>query len=754
MCASLQDQPVSPYAEPSAAFGGLRFQRQDKDAAVFRGEEGVDIEVSHLEGIGWCLEARYDLADGVTRQPETGVQGSLRRSPLERDGLLVRAASGETCELTTDARLTLAASGHDYLVCKTPAFSTHRAPISLYESMMSLKVTSFKDRAPFVAHGTLYETRMTRFQYARPEGVVLGLPGQSGEMNRNGYRFELYNTDEYLHLPSRRPLYQAWPILFHRSGDGWVCVFHDNPSRSYVDVGDFYPEHVTFESVTGNTRVYVLHGASLEEVSRKLSQLLGEPLFPPAWAFGYQQCRWSYMDSREVRQVAGQLRKRGIPCDALYLDIDYMDGFRVFTKDETRFGDLRACVDDLKTEGMRTVCIIDPGVKLDPGYEIYKQLIASGGFLKAPDGQPLVIVCWPGKTVLPDFGDPAVRAWWAALQAAFQQEYGIDGVWNDMNEPSNFDGGNGKVATASTARGSIKDEYNMYGYWMTMASAAGCEAAAPGKRSLAITRSGYPGVQRYAVGWHGDNQAWWEHLSWALEAAIGYALAGSPYSGADVPGFTGNPPDDLAVRFFQLGTLLPLYRGHSIYFSKDKEPYAFGRRANTLIKRAILLRYSLLREWYSGFERCRRERVPLMEPVFTQDGNLARDQVLLFGKFLAAPIVERDQERRSIYLPAGDWYALGKKRRIKGDRWITVRVTDASMPLYVRAGSVVVRNEPGRNAEETLAAPETYEAYPAADGSASGYWYGDDGETKDDPRATRRTLILKANGEVESASLR
>lgn len=735
------------YQEPSASIHGLRLQKAEKKIVTFHDHAGVPVEVSRV-GPAWCIEVRYDALSGdVIRQMLTGAQSELAHAALkteEFEGGLTVSAGKDELALSQDGSFSLREKGREYFRSQPAPFSRHAEKVEIYDSVMALKVTDFENRAPFVAKGTTFKTHMTRFRYPRPEGLVLGIPGQSGEANRNGYRFELYNTDEFLHLPWRRPLYQSWPILFHKdvANDGWVAIFHDNPTRSFIDLGDFYPESVTFESVAGNTRLYVMHGKDLADVSRKMTTLLGSSLFPPAWAFGYQQCRWSYMSSEEVRSVASRMRREHIPCDAMYFDIDYMDGFRVFTKNPETFGDLDACVSDLHDMGMKAVCIVDPGVKVDPGYRVHDELVASGGYVSNAKGDaPFVIKCWPGSSLLPDFADEAVRLWWAKIQKEWMEETGFDGVWNDMNEPSNFDGMNLSTSQALTKRGPILNEYNLYGYHMSKASKEGCELARPGERHIVITRSGYPGVQRHSVIWHGDNQAWWEHLRWALDTAMQYSIAGAYYTGPDVPGFTGNPSDDLAVRFYQLGAFLPLYRGHSIYFAKDKEPYAYGARANELIKQAIELRYSLLREWYSGFEQAIRESQAPILPVLDAQGTLARDHVLLFGKFLVAPVMERDQTRKLVYLPKGDWYAFGDtQNRLRGGKWIMVDVTDESIPFYVKAGSVVVRNTVKHNASETLAAPESFDVYPDHKGRAEGYWYGDDGLSAHDPKAERFTL--------------
>jgi alpha-glucosidase len=592
---------------------------------------------------------------------------------------------------------------------------------------------------------------MRRFSYQRPSSFVLGLAGQSGELNRNGYRFELYNTDEFVHTPARRPLYQSWPLLFHRALDGehWIAVLVDNPSRTFVDVGDFDPERVTFESVTGSQRVVLCVGETLQEVSHRMSLLFGGHPMPPAWALGYQQSRWSYMSSAEVRAVAARFREENLPCDALYFDIDYMNGARVFTHDQEHFPDLAECIAELKKDGFRSVCIVDPGVKKEEGNPLYDSLLKSAAVLKKSSGEPFIAKVWPGEVVLPDFGDAATREIWAQAQAEWLLKFQFDGIWNDMNEPSNFDGQNRTTSTTHISRGEFREESNLYGLWMAAASRVGWEKARPGERPLIISRSGYPGVQRYAVNWQGDNQAWWEHLRLAIDMSIAFSLSGAFYTGADVPGFTGNPPDDLAARFFQLGSWLPLFRGHSIFFAKDKEPFQYQGLPGEVIRSAIMLRYSLAREWYSGFERACRESRSLLFPVWTAEGSLVRDQFLCMDKFLVAPVVERDAEVRTVYLPEGNWFRLGypHEEPVHGPRWQILPVSLKDCPVFVRAGSIVVRNRPGVNFENTLGGEEQFEVYRDATGAARGYWYRDD-LVGTAPSQVRRELLIAEPGSL------
>jgi alpha-glucosidase len=750
------------YQEPLPSLTPLRDAHNADDGSVrITDENGLPVEICMFDGIGWSIEVRYDEKEQVVqRQIFTGDQEILPKAEISQKdtGEQIVLEAGKQTLLISKAtgKITVNAGDRTVFESTTHPFSQHETPVLIEEGIMSLKVTELSERTPFFPPSPTIATRMVRFQYVMPEGPVLGLPGQAGEMNRAGYRFELFNTDNPVHIPSRAPLYQSWPILFHkdRANDGWLCIFHDNPTRTFVDIGDFYND-VTFESQAGNSRVYIIHGKTLEEVSSKLTRLLGGTQFPPQWAFGYQQCRWSYMSVADLRKVVHSFRDHDIPLDCVYYDIDYMDGFRVFTNNALSFGEMADFLQETKTSGIHSVCIIDPGVKIDEEYPIYRKLYESKCYLTQEDGEPFRARVWAGLSLFPDFGDEAMQSLWSDWQKEWLDRFPFDGVWNDMNEPANFDGQNRLTVNARTKRGPITNEYNLYGYHMAKASRKGMDKWKPGKRTLVITRSGYAGVQKHSIIWHGDNQAWWEHLRLALDTSITYSLAGAYYTGADVPGFNGNPPDDLAVRFYQLGAFMPLFRGHSIYFSKDKEPYSFGTRANAAIKEAIRLRYELLREWYGGFERCVRESIPPLTPVFDDTNTLIHDQFLLFDTFLVAPVIQRDQNKRLIYLPEGSWYKYGNTAdMLQGNSWIVMDTELEDIPLFVRAGRVITKNTVGRNAASTLSAPETFEAYLDENGNATGYWFGDDGESMVDLDAQRFRLSWSKNMKaVERKSL-
>lgn len=741
------------YKEPLSSVSSFhQFITSDSSPQIHTNTPQV--EIKKYTNIAWEIEVRYDKINSTfIRQPITGLQYSLPTSIITTSSTnknTLFSSENEHIEIDDTGNITIASNETILIQTNTSPFYYHPQPVQLYENLMSLKVTDFSERAPFAPKGELFDSHMVRFQYPLPEGEILGIPGQTGEFNRKGYRFELYNNDNYLHIPNRSSLYQSWPIIFHKGKEGkWLAIFHDNPSRTFIDLGEFYDDKVTFESLIGNTRVYIIIGKTLEETSQKLTQLLGSNTLPPLWSFGYQQSRFSYLSTTEMKKVVSNMSDHSIPLDSIYCDIDSMDNYRVFTTNPASYSDLSKTIEEFKENHIQTISIVDPGVKIDKNFSTYNELKESNGYLKNQDGSDFIGIVWPGKSLFPDFTNEKTRLWWAQQQKKWLKSYKFAGVWNDMNEPSNFDGMMKTNSKAITSIGPIKNIYNLYGFYMSQASSEGWHLYNSQDRSFIITRSGYPGVQRYAIIWHGDNYAWWEHLKLAMHTAITYSLCGSFFTGADVPGFSGNAPDDLAIRFFQLGAWLPFFRGHSIYFAKDNEPYSFNKKTTAIIKDAIILRYSLLREWYSGFQQAINTKKSPYTPIFTDKQTLITDQFLLFNKFLVAPVVEREQSKKLIYLPEGEWYHLGDtSNKLTGKQWIIMDIELQTNPVFVKAGSIITRNIVGKTTFETINNKETQEVYVDANNTAEGYWFSDDGISNHDSKETQYKLIFK-NGKIE-----
>ncbi|HYF64407.1 MAG TPA: TIM-barrel domain-containing protein, partial [Herpetosiphonaceae bacterium] len=425
---------------------------------------------------------------------------------------------------------------------------------------------------------------------------------------------------------------------------------------------------------------------------------------PPLWALGYHQSRWSYTSAAQVRQVAAEFRRRGLPCDAIHFDIDYMDGYRDFTWDPGRFPDPAGLTAELRQQGIRAVMIVDPGVKIDPDYEVYQHGMELDMFIRGADGEVFHGFVWPDDAVFPDFTRPDVRRWWGEMQRRLVAA-GAAGIWNDMNEPTVFtlpfsQGGGSPQPVDLTAiqgpdgqRTTHAEVHNTYGSAMAQASYEGL-VEATAARPFVLTRSGYAGIQRWSACWMGDNTSRWEHLEMALPQLLNMGLSGVPFVGTDIGGFFDNADGELFARWMQFGALMPFCRGHSHADSRPHEPWEFGPRVEAICREYLLLRYRLLPYLYTLFWESSLRGGPVLRPLvyeFPADPATYQihDQALLGSSLLAAPITRPGRRQRHVYLPEGEWYDWWTEELIAGPAH---RLADAPlerMPLYARAGAII-----------------------------------------------------------------
>jgi alpha-glucosidase len=424
-----------------------------------------------------------------------------------------------------------------------------------------------------------------------PGSHFYGLGEKAFPMERRGRRFELYNTDPACYQLHDDPINQSVPFFLGlvpaqstgsggRSGGATAAygVLLDNASRGFFDFGHTEGDVLSFEATAGELRYYILAAPKLQDVLETYADLTGRMALPPLWALGFHQARWSYPDEGTVRDLAAQFRRRRIPCDAVYLDIDYMDGYRCFTWNREAFPMHRAMIADLRAEGIKTVAIIDAGVKVDPGYAVHDDGLARNAFVRNADGSLFVGPVWPGECYFPDFTDPAARAWWGDLYAGLLDD-GVAGFWNDMNEPALFD----DVVLPDDAPFHLdghgathRQMHNAYGTQMARATAEGLARLRPNQRHLVISRAAFAGHQRHAMVWTGDNFSTWEHLRLTVAMGLSLGLSGIPFHGADVGGFMGDCTGELLARWTQLGAFTPFFRNHAAMGTADQEPWAFG----------------------------------------------------------------------------------------------------------------------------------------------------------------------------------
>ncbi len=531
-----------------------------------------------------------------------------------------------------------------------------------------------------------------------PHESAHGLGERAFGLNLRGRTYTFWNTDPIGYHRGEDPINMSIPFYVGLRGLHAYGVFWDNSSRGTVRVGESGAEdELLFAAESGALRYYVFTGPTALQVLERYTELTGRMPMPPLWALGYHQSRWSYMSDTEVREIAEEFRRRRIPCDALYLDIDYMDGFRCFTWDPHRFPSPSRLISDLARQGFKTVVICDPGIKVDRRYPVCQSGLREDVFLKYPDGQLFVAPVWPGNCYFPDFTKPAARAWWGRQHAGFLQD-GVAGFWDDMGEPAIF-GIGGKaphvpdyVCHDWEGKGATHLEaHNVYGTLMGRATREGVERLQPDRRHLVIIRAGYAGAQRYASSWTADNFSTWDHLRLSVSMCLNLGLSGMAFTGPDVGGFAGNADGELFTRWVQLAALLPFFRAHSAKGTNRHEPWAFGQPYEDIIRRYIELRYRLLPYLYTVFAECAAQGWPIVRPLALLDASFADcdDQYLVGNALLVAPVVEQGATARTVRLPIGEWYDYWGGTLYDGDAEYEVSAPLEALPLYVRAGSVL-----------------------------------------------------------------
>ncbi|BBL79526.1 alpha-glucosidase [Rubrobacter xylanophilus] len=573
----------------------------------------------------------------------------------------------------------------------------------------------------------------------REEGErFFGCGERTSGLEKTGSHQVFWNVDPPAgHTAAFNNLYTSIPFLLSLRGGRAYGLLFDNPRRVEFDLAREDPRRVRLGAEGGDLVYYVFCGPTPRRVLERYTQLTGRTPMPPLWALGNQQSRWSYADEEEVRRIARAFRERDIPCDVIYLDIDYMDGYRVFTWDRERFPEPERLLSELRKEGFRTVTIVDPGVKVDENYPVYIEGRENGFYCLTPGGEEYRNVVWPGLCAFPDFTSDRVRRWWGENLRSLLDE-GVSGVWCDMNEPSLFVPRHSTMPPDVVHPGDGRprphgEVHNAYGSLMARAVREGLLRLRPGERPFVITRAGYAGLQRHALQWTGDNSSWWEHLWMAMPQLQNLGLSGVAFCGVDVGGFFGDCDGELLARFTEFGVLQPFCRNHSAKGTREQEPWAFGEPYESVCRRMIKLRYRLLPYLYSLFEECHRTGSPILRPLlfeFPEDETTyaTDDEFMLGSALLAAPITRPGIRHRHVYLPEGSWFHLWSGERFEGPAHILAHAPLGEPPLYARANHAIpLGPELSHTGERSPEDPLTLMIH-AAGGSGSTTLYEDEGD--------------------------
>ncbi|HUM76723.1 MAG TPA: glycoside hydrolase family 31 protein [Fervidobacterium sp.] len=577
------------------------------------------------------------------------------------------------------------------------------------------------------------------------DDVVYGLGESMGSLNKRGRIYRMYSTDDPEHTPDKKSLYGSHPFLII-DGASTFGLLVDYPSEIIFDVGFTDKDILKITIPSHNFDFYIFETDDKQKIVAEYLQLTGKPYIPPKWAFGFQQSRWSYFSEREIRDVASKFRELSIPCDVIYTDIDYMERYKVFTTDKTRFPDYASMVKDLAQEGIKIVPIVDPGVRIEEGYPVYEEGKKNGYFCKDKDGKDYVAAVWPGLTHFPDFLNSNVRTWWGEKYKFFT-DMGIRGIWNDMNEPAVFytlDGVNRvvkaieefeksdeedkldavlKVRDAASNMAVKREDYksfyhrlddgtivnhddvhNLYGFYMTKAAADSLSKLLPGERYLLLSRSSYPGLHRMGTIWMGDNKSWWEHMLANIRMLQSLNMMGFFYTGADVGGFGGDTSPELLIRWMELGAFTPYFRNHSALGTRPQELWQFDEETLNITRDIVRLRYAFLPYTYSEFMNAVKTSTPFVMPlsfVFEDERTKdIEDQYMYGSSLMVAPVHEQNKKGRYVYLPETKWLnwtaSKYEDREMKvyepGDHYIKAELHE--IPLFIKQNGMIVLTEP------------------------------------------------------------
>lgn len=611
------------------------------------------------------------------------------------------------------------------------------------------------------------------------QAAVYGLGEMPRGINKRGWHYIANNTDESRHSEDKLSFYGAHNFLLVRDGSTCFGLFVDFPGKVYYDIGYSRHDLLSFHTETPDYDLYLLSGGNENAICREFRTLIGRSYIPPRWAFGLAQSRWGYKTEEDVREVARQYKEHDLPLDMICMDIEYMQDYADFTVNKERFPDLTKLSADLKAQGIRLVPIIDAGVRVDPNDSTCTEGLEKGYFCKKADGTPFVAAVWPGKAYFADFLRPEVREWFGHKYKALT-DCGIEGFWNDMNEPSLFYsperlraflddmaalrekdnieqeeffprvvGGAMGLMNSPADYASFYHEadgrkvrhdqvHNLYGGSMTRAAGEAFADLRPGQRTLLYSRSSFIGSHRYGGIWLGDNNSSWAQLLANIQMMPSVQMCGFLYSGADLCGFSCDTTPDLALRWLEFGLLTPLMRNHSAVGTRMQEYYRFPE-VLPAVRNMIRLRYALLPYLYSEFMKAALENTSYFRPLAFDypddpDAREVEDQLLLGEGLMAAPVYVQNAHGRHVYLP--EPMKLLRLRAVDdydeeilpaGHHYIRCALDE--MLLFIRPGHIIPVAQPANNTAELDDASLTLWSFLPNGESAEYRMYQDDGVT-------------------------
>ena len=621
----------------------------------------------------------------------------------------------------------------------------------------------------------------------QPDEIVYGLGENVRGMNKRGWRYVSNCSDNPNHCEHTNSLYGAHNFIMAGDGtDNTFGVFVDIPGKITFDVGYTNTDQLVILPEDENYKIYLIEGSSYQEVVREFRELIGRSYIAPRWALGYGQSRWSYFTADEVREVVREHRSRGIPLDSVYLDIDYMERYKDFTINRETFADFESLVQEMKEQNIHLVPIIDAGVKKEDGYDVYEEGKENGYFCKDENGEDFIVGVWPGRCCFPDMLNDKAREWFGNKYRILIDK-GIDGFWNDMNEPAifysekrlkkvfekldeckamNLDVNSFFEMTelVSTIANNPEDYasfyhnykgkryrhdrvHNLFGYYMTRSASEAFQRYLPEKRILLFSRASYIGMHRYGGIWQGDNLSWWSHLKMNVQMMPSLNMCGYLYTGADTGGFGADVTEDLLLRWMEFAVFTPLFRNHSARGTRQQEVYRFSHEERFL--NVIGARYQLLPYLYSEYMKAALSGTMMFSPlsfVYGKDA-LARqveDQLLVGENIMVAPVYTQNVTGRVVYFPERMKELVFEEGKLTEGKIFEKGFSYVEMPIgtvhvFLREGYLLPVSKGGKCVEEVdFSNPELYSF---GDEIRPYEYYSDDGETTDYEKETHIRMI-------------
>lgn len=562
------------------------------------------------------------------------------------------------------------------------------------------------------------------------DDAIYGLGDKPGCLNKRGYSYVNWNTDDPApHVDSFKSLYKSIPFFIVLGDEYCYGIFADNTYKTTFDFGYENTDYYFVEHEKGEQDYYFMPGNDMAEVVGLYTSLTGTTPLYQRWIYGSHQSRWGYYTQDEVLDIADKFRELDIPCDVIHMDIDYMNGYRVFTFDDKKFPDVKGLSEKLADRGVKLISIIDPGVKKDEDYFMYKEGMEMDAFAHDTDGSVYENAVWPGTSVFPDFTKQSVRSWWGD-KTKILLEHGISGIWNDMNEPASF---NGPLPDdVQFEYGAHEKVHNIYGHFMAKATYEGLAKNDGGKRPFVLTRAAYAGSQKYCGGWTGDNHSIWAHIALSLEQVCNLSVSGLAMCGSDIGGFGSDTTPELLVRFYEAAVFVPFFRNHSAMGTRRQEPWQFDETTIDAVRKTVKLRYRFIPYIYDLAHECEKTGAPIVRPLvyeYPVDKHVRNisDEYMLGSFVLVAPVIAPGKEAREVYLPDGDWYDYYTGEKYSGGRYILADAPLDKVPVFIKAGAIIpVADGEIRSTEDITEDKISILTYP---GKGSFVHYQDDNET-------------------------